>query len=233
MPRIRDIVKAGVVHTPLAPSWRFRRAVRETPGPDLVYLGTAYGGWSVPDSLLHPSSICYCGGVGYDISFDRALIDRYGSAVYAFDPTPSATEFVERTASGLERFKYYPWGLWSKDGSLRFYEPDYSDTNFSAVNLHGTTGFFDASCRSLESIMSELGHDRIDLLKLDIEGAEYEVLRSVTAGSLRPTVLCVELHKPRGHRGVRRMIETVGQLERCGYALVSRRGYDLTFVRRE
>ena len=27
--------------------------------------------------------------------------------------------------------------------------------------------------------MGELGHDRIDLLKMDIEGAEYEVIRDV------------------------------------------------------
>jgi hypothetical protein len=34
---------------------------------------------------------------------------------------------------------------------------------------------FVAECRILESLMNEPGHDRIDLLKLEVEGAEYEI----------------------------------------------------------
>ena len=43
--------------------------------------------------------------------------------------------------------------------------------------------------------MKELGHDRLDLLKLDIEGAEYAVLDGLVEAGITPTVLCVDVHK--------------------------------------
>ena len=82
--------------------------------------------------------------------------------------------------------------------------------------------------------MRELGHEHIDFLKLDIEGAEYEVLQSVLAGTVAPYVLCVEFHKTNGIRsvldGIRPMVETVRKLNRRGYTPVWVDGYDVTFV---
>jgi FkbM family methyltransferase len=224
---LRGILKAAALRTPLAPSKRFRRAVKPVPRDDLVRIGSEYGGWAVPLDLIDSSSICYSGGVGTDISFDLGLIERRGCAVHAFDPTPSSIDYVKTAAADAERFRFHPWGLWSEDADIRFYEPDYSDTNFSAVNLHGTDRFFLARCRSLPSIMSELGHERVDLLKLDIEGAEYEVLESVVSGAVEPTVMCVEFHK---EDGIGRMVGAARRLRGRGYVAVCVDGYDVTFV---
>jgi len=50
----------------------------------------------------------------------------------------------------------------------------------SLVNLQKTSGDgFKARCRKPTSIMREPGHDHIDLLRIDIEGAEYAVLNSM------------------------------------------------------
>lgn len=51
---------------------------------------------------------------------------------------------------------------------------------------------FDAPCRSVASLVKELGHDCIALLKLDVEGAEYAVLESLERDGVYPRVLCVE-----------------------------------------
>jgi Methyltransferase FkbM domain len=76
--------------------------------------------------------------------------------------------------------------------------------------------------------MRELGHDRIDLLKLDIEGAEFAVLDAVIDGSVRPTVLCVEFHKSGWRIG--QMVQTVKKLHRLGYSSAWVEGYNVTFV---
>ena len=83
-------------------------------------------------------------------------------------------------------------------------------------------------CRSLTSIAAELGHERIDLLKLDIEGAEYEVLGTLLASDLRPRVLAVEFHKT---PSIRPMVTTSRALRADGYVPVALRGFDVTFVR--
>ena len=49
--------------------------------------------------------------------------------------------------------------------------------------------------------MRELGHDHIDLLKLDIEGAEFAVLEKMTAESVRPKIICVLAYPNRAVEG--------------------------------
>jgi len=56
--------------------------------PATEYFGTAYGGWPVITSQLDSTSTVLSFGLGEDISFDLGVIDRFGSAVHGFDPTP-------------------------------------------------------------------------------------------------------------------------------------------------
>jgi len=76
--------------------------------------------------------------------------------------------------------------------------------------------------------MEELEHDRIDLLKLDVEGAEYDVLEPVFAGELSCRVLCIDFHNVTslGH-----MVESVNRLRCVGYIPVHVYRTDVTFVR--
>lgn len=220
-------LKDLALKTPLAPFRRFRRGLKVRPRGDLAFLGSEYGGWTVPADLVEPGWVCYSAGVGDDITFDLAFIERFGCDVYAFDPTPSSVEFVQEAAADEPRFHFHRWGIWSRDEVLRFYAPDYSDTNFSVVNLHSTEEFFEAPCRSLTSSMEVLGHRRLDLLKLDIEGAEYDVLGSLMASKLRPTVICAEFHKT---ASIARIHQTTNRVRSSGYAAVAVHGYDVTFV---
>lgn len=61
--------------------------------------GSQYGGWVVPVGILDHSSVCYCAGVGEDVSFDLALIKKFGCEVLAFDPTPRAIEYVRKNVA--------------------------------------------------------------------------------------------------------------------------------------
>jgi len=169
--------------------------------------------------------------VGEDVTFDLGLIERFGCVVHTFDPTPRAIAFAaERTAAEL-RFHFYPVGLWSENTTLRFFAPrDPAHVSHSVVNLQRTSEYFEASCRSIPSLMIELGHERIDLLKLDIEGAEHRVVRSLLEAGIRPAVLCLEIDQPVKPRTFWR---TVRRIRGAGYALVAVDHWDLTFLRRD
>ena len=202
--------------------------------PGLERLGSDYGGWVVPVGLLDEASICYCAGVGLDVTFDLALIDRIGCTVHAFDPTPRARAFAEEVAAGEPRFRYAPVGLWGEDAQLRFYAPaDPAHVSHSILNLQQTENYFEAPCRSVASLMAERGHERIDLLKLDIEGAEYEVLDALLAQGIRPGLLCVEfdeLHHPVDGGFRRRIRARTGRLRAAGYRLIVADGCNYTLV---
>ncbi len=201
------------------------------PRRDLERLGSDYGGWVIPVSLLSEDSVCYLAGVGEDISFDLSLIERFGCRVHAFDPTPRAAEHVARTAPSTPKFTFHQVGLWSSDERLRFYAPsNRSHVSHSIVNLHGTADYFEADCRSVSSLMEELGHPRLNLLKLDVEGAEHEVLGSVLQARIFPKIICVEFDQP---TPVSRTVGAVRRVLDAGYDLVCIDDWNYTMVKRE
>jgi len=51
-----------------------------------------------------------------------------------------------------------------------------------------------APVRHIATIMKELGHGSIDLLKMDIEGAEYGVIEDLSSSQIPIGQICVEFH---------------------------------------
>jgi FkbM family methyltransferase len=228
--RLADIVgapKRRLAH--LIASARFGRAFDVQPRSDLRHLGSSYGDYVVPTALLNASSICYSAGIGEDASFDMELIRLTGCTVYAFDPTPRGVEYASSIAGSEQRFRFFQYGIWSSDTRLRFYAPrDEAHVSHSIGNLEGSDRYFEADCRSLESLMHELGHQRIDLLKLDVEGAEYEILSSIIERNLDVPTICVEFHIL---TSVAETLSCVRALARVGYVLVHSHDMNATLVR--
>ena len=216
--RIRKRIERAALPLLLGPSSR----------PDMRRLGSHYGGYYIPLSLLSSESIYYSAGVGEDITFDLGLIDATGCQVFALDPTPRSIEFVRREAANQPRFHFQPLGLWHEEATLRFYAPqDPRHVSHSILNLQGTDDYFEAACKTLSSIMAELGHDHLDLLKLNIEGAQYAVLDSIVENRVPVKVLAIAIDQPTSPVKV---FKTVRGLQRAGYSLVKVDGWTYTFV---
>ncbi|MER5535798.1 FkbM family methyltransferase [Streptomyces mirabilis] len=202
------------------------RLTRVLPREDLLRLGSDYGGWWIPSGLIAEDSIVYAAGVGEDVSFDLALIAQFGCEVWAMDPTPRSVEYAATITE--PRWHFLPFGLWKEDATLHFHPPvDPRHVSHSATDITGSGPGFDAQCYSLGTFTEKLGHLRIDLLKMDIEGAEGPVLDQVLSTSLRPRVICVEFDAPEGPRALR---SRLGRLERAGYVVrwAERRNYTLS-----
>lgn len=206
---------------------RFARHVSVRPCSGLIQLGTEYGGRVLPIDLPQVNWVCYSGGIGEDASFELELVARYGCVVVGFDPTPRSIEYIRTVAAQTPEFRFLPVGLWSFDTEQRFYAPENPAHVSHSITSHGSGEYFTAKCRSVPSLMAELGHEQIDLLKLDIEGAEYEVLGSVLDANVRVKILLVEFHKT---GSLKQMTSMVDRIERAGYRAVHRDRSDLTFV---
>jgi FkbM family methyltransferase len=196
----------------------------------LEKLGSEYGGWVVPTDQLDSDSICYCAGVGEDVSFDLELISRFSCSVFAFDPTPRAKAYVEGAVGDNPKYHFYDVGLWSSDTRVKFYAPrNPAHVSHSILNLQRTSTYFEADCKKVSTLARELGHDHIDVLKMDIEGAEFEVLNSLIADDLNVKVLCVEFNQP---IPVITVLKMVRKLERWNYSTVAIDGWNFTFIQR-
>lgn len=73
--------------------------------------------------------------------------------------------------------------------------------------------------KTIKSIMKELGHDRIDLLKLDIEGSEFSVLKSALMDELDIRQMCIDHHEHMFRRGNDRLTGLLNDLHQCGYSI--------------
>ena len=197
-----------------------------------------HGDWAFCPDLLAPGAIVYSGGVGNDIGLDLVFIERFGARVYAFDPTPSVRRWVE----GLtlpDGFSFHPLGLAGADGSITLYprvrrNGELSDTMYTLVAEQASEGYgVQVQVKNLPSTMAMLGHEAIDVLKIDVEGAEYEVLDNLLTSLTRPTQILVEFHHRFADIGKQRTADMVARLRAAGYRLVfvSINGREMTFVR--
>jgi FkbM family methyltransferase len=150
---------------------------------------TSYGQWCTDTSGLDKDSIVYSFGVGDDASWDLELIRRFGCKVYAFDPDPKSVAWV-RDQHMPDEFVFIPVGLSGRDGEEKFYDP-YNDKNVNVSILKKDKTFSYLPVKRLATFMQELGHDHIDLLKINIEGAEYKVIKDICRVDARQLLMDV------------------------------------------
>jgi FkbM family methyltransferase len=227
------------------PLRRIRWMARSLVGRDVWYprqirrrterLGSEYGGWTICPENLRPDSIVYCAGVGFDVSFDVALIEKYGVCVHAFDPTPIAIAHLKTMSLPLG-FRLNPWGLASFDGIAHFAPPEREGwESFSMVVQGGSSSAppVEAEVKRVGTIMRLLGHSHIDLLKIDIEGAEYSVIDDILSSKIPINQLLVEFHHGKGEITPSQTRKCIEALKSDDYRLfnVSPVGREYSFLR--
>ncbi|MEP7167006.1 MAG: FkbM family methyltransferase [Candidatus Woesebacteria bacterium] len=194
---------------------------------ELLEFGNPGAQWKVPAGLLSKASVCYCAGVGEDISFELCLWKYCHPSIFLFDPTPRAITFVAKQKLP-NKILFFSWGLWSKNSRQKFFAPQQkSFVSHSIVNLHQTSEFFLADCKSLEWIIKKLQHTKLDLLKIDIEGSEYEVLTQLFQSRRRPTILAIEFDQP---TPVLKTLEMIKKILSNGYELADQTNWNFIFV---
>jgi FkbM family methyltransferase len=196
----------------------------------LLDLGSAYGGWTLPGELIDSSWTCYMIGAGGDTSVDLELIRRYGVKVRSFDAVADYVEIARKDGSGVSGFSVHHAAIATEDGPLRMQVTHHPGSrSVSAARLYDTEDFIELPGRTLPSLMSELGDERIDLLKLDIEGSEYEVMPTLDLRAMGVKVFAAQLH----HTGsVAQARSLIADLRVQGYQPVAcRPTVKLTFVR--
>jgi FkbM family methyltransferase len=199
---------------------------------ETVRLGDPGGRWSVVPGALGTGTV-YAFGVGTDISFERDLIARYGVTVHAFDPTPIALEWAGCRPLP-ERFLLHPYGVADFDGTARFAAPRKRKfASFSLVRREGVGPAVEAPVHRLTTLMDMLHLPAPDVIKMDIEGAEYTVLSDLLESGLRPAQILVEFHHRWREVGARRTRQALQLLARSGYRIadVSENGMEYVFLR--
>ena len=140
-----------------------------------------------------------------------------------------AVSHVKRLNIDNERFTFIPIGWWNRNAELDFFaaKDGMDPVNRSIVNLHGTTESIAAPVKTVREHLMDQGDSRIDICKIDIEGAEYAVLDSMVEDSVLPPVLLIEFDQPNPPQ---RTIRYVKRLKAMGYRLAKIDFFNYTFI---
>lgn len=224
-------------------------------------IGTEYGGWFIPNETnLDKNSVIYSAGVGEDISFDVKLQTKYGCNIILIDPTKRAIKHFDECKQyfisnktfkftgniqpdyydslindtpDFEKINYVELGLWDKKDTLKFYK-QINNHNVSKTLISGMFGneFDIIKADTLKNIMQNFNHTNIDLLKLDIEGAEIKVLNNMLDDNIYPKYLCIEfdlfLKKKDKQNDTKKIIN---RLLRNNYNILINDNMNITFER--
>jgi FkbM family methyltransferase len=186
-----------------------------------IWYGNTYGGFYIYPELLDENTIVYSFGIGEDISFDNAIIEKHNCKVFGFDPTPKSINWIANQKTN-PNFQFYGFGLDSKSGFVDFYLP-INDDHVSGSLLKQTNVSelkkVSVEMKSFKDIVEKLGHKNIDVLKMDIEGSEYEVLDSILDSKVSITQILIEFHERFFADGKDKTIDIIKKMRKNGYEI--------------
>ena len=191
---------------------------RDIKGP-IEWHGSDKCGWATWPGTLDSRSVVYSFGIGDDITFDLSLIRKYRTTVEAFDPTPQAAEWLKQQTLPAE-FRYHGTALADRDGFIDFYAPIAGRKCHSTIGrAAGQAASQQVPSRRLVTIMRELGHRHIDVLKIDIEGAEYDVLTDMLDSKIAVRQLLIEFHHRFETIGADKTRQAISALRALGFRI--------------
>ncbi len=186
------------------------------------WYGNNYGGFYICPDLLNKNSIVYSFGIGEDISFDKDIIENYNCQVFGFDPTPKSINWVKQNKSLPLKFSFFEYGIADRSGLLDFYlpiNPEYVSGSFVKQDNVDEKQKVVVEMKSLDDIVVSLGNKRIDILKMDIEGAEYNVLDSILESSVKIKQILIEFHERFVNDGKSKTINAIQKLKDHGFEI--------------
>lgn len=137
--------------------------------------GIAYG---TGDRGVHPGDVVLdCGAnVG---TFVKTALENGAERVVAIEPAPQTLECLRRNLAAeiaAHRVVVYPKGVWNKEDVLILNEHNDTTAMDSFVIAKDTHKGIAVPLTTIDKLVSELGLDRVDFIKMDIEGAEQNAL---------------------------------------------------------
>ena len=181
-------------------------------------------------SLISPASVVLDIGANQG-QFTRTIVRDFGCRVHAVEPNPHLSASLQRLA--IPEVTVHGVALADVRGVRPFVVMNNSEaSHFSIANGSGQETV-QVEAVTLEDLISRMPDASIDLIKMDIEGAELDVLERIPPGALaRVRQLTVEFHQFISPESRARIEAIKKRFYSLGFWVVdfSRTNYDVLFV---
>ncbi|CAN8062848.1 unnamed protein product [Agarophyton chilense] len=204
---------------------------------NVIRRGDDYGGWTMctPRYSLK-NTIIYTIGIGRNIKWDEAMMNQFGTIHHGWDPTPTAHDFFSKRPIP-DRFVFHRVGLASYDGDLKLKLPEGNGDSYTVMEQKGTAqegkvGVYPVL--KLETMMRQNGHRHLAVLKIDVEGAEFDVIRDWHERSvdLSTDQMLIEFHARYFEKGDEMVCRAVRDMDDLGFMLVHKTKLEYTFAKK-
>jgi FkbM family methyltransferase len=118
--------------------------------------------------------------------------------IYAFEPAPDNFAVLAKNVANCDRIRAFNFGLGADDATLELFASD-NPVNFGGYSLHAagsdTSKKVSIRVRSVKSVLQEIAVESVDVIKIDTEGAEWDILTAFPEPVVRSaTYITGELH---------------------------------------
>jgi FkbM family methyltransferase len=103
--------------------------------------------------------------------------------IVGFEPHPETFKILERNVANLTLISVYNYGLGAENSRVTI---ETESVNFGAFSTKGrargqgvTRGSVECEIRRADDVLREIGIEKIDLIKIDCEGAEADVFKAL------------------------------------------------------
>jgi FkbM family methyltransferase len=115
--------------------------------------------------------------------------------IFAFEPAPQTFELLGRNVAALKNIRAFDFGLFDRDCELPLFLSRVDPvTNSVGASFLNTRDAVMIRLRNAATVLRELQVDAIDILKLDTEGCELAILRSIAHLLGRIQAIYLEFH---------------------------------------
>ncbi len=121
------------------------------------------------DTVLNNNSVVFDLG-GYEGEFSEEIYKRYKSKIYIFEISRKCIDIIENKFKDNDDIKIFNFGLGPKD------EIFYLDGDGPGAKITDNINNSKVQIKSIFNFLNELNLNHIDLIKINIEGAEYDLL---------------------------------------------------------
>lgn len=111
---------------------------------------------------------------GYRGDWAQQINDKYNCAVYVFEPVISYYNIITERFKGNDKVKAFAYGLASSHAEVNIAINEEASSIYDEVNLAGAHEKI--VLKPFHEFINEHNIHQIDLLKINIEGAEYELM---------------------------------------------------------
>ena len=173
---------------------------------------------------LKPKVIFDIGGnIGITSIYLASLFPE--AQIYTFEPLKENFEILKKNTSQFNNIEVFNFGLGAKNGSFKLYlsddEENYGGVSFySEVEGNMSEPYTECEVKNVNDVIQEIGVTSVDLIKIDTEGAEYDILTNMKDEFLNKTSwITGELH---GNRD----FELLNYLNDLGFSISMNKNID-------